>query len=97
MLQTILSNIYFASWLLATPIFSQGSQGSQFITPDGTESFILTDEINISWRAGWFGTGQQPERVDLFVESLFQNFGSDSYSQLLLGKSASCRTTKVSP
>lgn len=59
---------------------------TQFTEPDGRlkdleQKFTVGDTLNIKWIAGWVGTGEQPDFVDLFITW----FGSDSYSELLIG------------
>jgi hypothetical protein len=60
---------------------------NQFTEPDGRlndreQTYTVGDTMNIKWVAGWIGTDEQPEFVDLFITW----FGSDSYSELLLGE-----------
>jgi hypothetical protein len=64
------------------------SQGDgQFTEPDGRlndleQKFTVGDTLNIEWVAGWIGSGEQPDFVDLFITW----FDSDSYSELLIGE-----------
>jgi hypothetical protein len=60
----------------------------QFLVPDGeqsdySESWTVGSTMEISWSKGWHGVGKELDSADLWITW----FRSDSYSQLLLGKS----------
>lgn len=68
-------------------LFSLVVADTQFQEPDGRlndfeQTFTVGDTMNIKWVAGWIGSDEQPEFVDLFVTWL----RSDSYSDLLIGE-----------
>jgi hypothetical protein len=80
-MRLFLRSLFCVSWLIGY------TAGIMFEAPDGRlndfeETFTLGDTLGIKWKAGWEGSDEQPDFVDLFVTW----YQSDSYSQLLIGE-----------
>jgi hypothetical protein len=77
----ILNPFCLCLWsLLPALIFAQ----SQFLNPDsnvqdGTQSFSSGSNLEIKWKAGWWGLGTKQPYADLFIT----DFKSESFVKLL--------------